>query len=80
MTKYVVIYENVGKSWSASSPDLPKVFAAGCRSRAEARRAMTIGIRVHLESLRKAGKALPAPHHMVGTVSAPVKKAVRAAA
>jgi len=70
MTQYVVIYENLGKSWSASSTDLPKVFAVGCRSRAEARRAMTIGIRVHVESLRKAGKALPKSRHAVGIVSA----------
>jgi predicted RNase H-like HicB family nuclease len=77
MMKYVVIYENVGKSWSASSPDLPKVFAVGCRSRAEARRAMTIAIRVHLDSLQKAGKAVPAPRHMTGTVSATPAKILR---
>ena len=70
MRKYLVIYEQEGKSWAATSPDLPKVFAVGCKSRAEARKAMTVGIRFHLESLRKAGKPLPVSRHQVGTVSA----------
>jgi predicted RNase H-like HicB family nuclease len=75
MRKYLVIYEQEGKSWAASSPDLPKVFAVGCKSRAEARKAMTIGIRFHLESLRKAGMPMPATRHHVGTVSASPSRA-----
>jgi predicted RNase H-like HicB family nuclease len=73
MPKYRIVCERQGKSWAASSPDLPKVFAVGCKSRTDARKAMTLAIRFHLDALRKAGEPLPASRHHVGIVSAPRK-------
>jgi predicted RNase H-like HicB family nuclease len=58
--QYVVVYEPTPSGWSAYVPDLPGCVAAG-DTRPEVERRMREAIALHIESLRRAGEAVPPP-------------------
>jgi len=58
--KYAVIIEQGPSSFGAYVPDLPGCVAAGS-SREEVIELIHDAIELHLESLRAAGEAVPAP-------------------
>jgi predicted RNase H-like HicB family nuclease len=61
VTGYVVIFEGDDEDgYSAYSPDLPGVVAAG-RTREETARLMREAMTEHLELLREAGQPVPEP-------------------
>jgi predicted RNase H-like HicB family nuclease len=61
VTGYVVIFEGDDKSgYSAYSPDLPGVVAAGS-TRSETERLMREAMDGHLELLRETGQSVPEP-------------------
>ncbi len=61
MTGYVVVFEGDEQSgYSACSPDVPGVVAAG-ESRAETEQLMQDAMAEHLELLRELGEAVPQP-------------------
>ena len=60
MTGYAVIIEGEGDSYSAYVPELPGCIATG-RSRAQVEKRIREAIEFHIEGLREAGEAIPAP-------------------
>ena len=56
-------------TWSAYAPDLPGCVATGA-SPDEARADMGVAVRLHLESLRAHGEAVPPARIQVASVSA----------
>jgi predicted RNase H-like HicB family nuclease len=69
VTDYVVIYERAEDGgWGAYLPDLPGCVAVG-ETREEAERLIREGIVIHLDELRRAGRAVPPPSNVAGVVS-----------
>jgi predicted RNase H-like HicB family nuclease len=65
---YVVIFEGDDESgYSAYSPDLPGVIAAG-ETRSEAQRLMVEAMAAHIASLRQAGQPVPEPSEAANVV------------
>jgi predicted RNase H-like HicB family nuclease len=61
MTGYVVVFEGDDESgYSAYSPDLPGVVAAG-QTRSETERLMVEAMAAHISMLREAGQPVPEP-------------------
>jgi predicted RNase H-like HicB family nuclease len=61
MKGYVVVFEGDDKSgYSAYSPDLPGVVAAG-QSRAETEQLMREAMAAHIAMLREQGEPVPSP-------------------
>jgi predicted RNase H-like HicB family nuclease len=59
MTGYVVVFEGDDESgYSAYSPDLPGVIAAG-ETRPETERLMVEAMAAHIDMLRQAGQPVP---------------------
>jgi predicted RNase H-like HicB family nuclease len=58
VTKYVVIVEGAEGSYSAYSPDLPGVVAAG-DTREETMQLMREAIALHIAGLREDGEPIP---------------------
>jgi predicted RNase H-like HicB family nuclease len=58
--KYVVVYEETPRNWSAYVPDLPGCIATG-KTRADVKRHIRQAIRFHLESMREDGEPIPEP-------------------
>jgi hypothetical protein len=48
MAKYRIGFDRRGDRWSTTSPDYPKVFAIGCRSRVDAIEAFKLAIETFL--------------------------------
>jgi predicted RNase H-like HicB family nuclease len=70
MSDYVVIYEQAEDgAWGAYMPDLPGVVALGV-TRLEVGERIQEALAAYADDLRRQGRALPAPHHMAGTVVA----------
>ncbi len=70
MTEYLVIYEQTGDGgWSAYSPDVPGVIAAGA-TREEVERLMQEAIPFHLDALREADQPIPGAVTRAGYVAA----------
>jgi len=59
-SRYLVLIEGSGDSYSGFAPDLPGGVATGS-SREEVERLMAEAIRQHIGSLRSHGEAVPAP-------------------
>jgi len=62
VSKYLVVIEGEGESYSAYAPDLPGCVAAG-DSPEEVERLMQEAIALHVESLRAHGEPVPPPGH-----------------
>lgn len=60
MPRYLVVIEEGADSYGAYVPDLPGCVAAA-ESREETERLIAEAIEFHLEGLRDAGQAIPAP-------------------
>lgn len=60
MTRYLVVFEQAGDSYSAYCPDLPGCIATGS-TREEVERNMDEAIRFHIEGLRQDGAPVPQP-------------------
>src|SRR5438270_12040797 len=60
MSRYLIIIEETANGYSAYSPDLPGVVAAG-KARDSVEREMHDAIEFHLDGLRRAGEPIPAP-------------------
>jgi predicted RNase H-like HicB family nuclease len=60
MSKYLVVIEGFGDTYSAFAPDLPGCVAAG-ESAEDVERLMTEAIGLHIESLRTNGEPVPEP-------------------
>jgi predicted RNase H-like HicB family nuclease len=58
--EYLVVVEKGKKSYGAYVPDLPGCAAAG-ETRREVMKLIREAVALHLESLRKAGEAVPEP-------------------
>ena len=58
--KYVVVFEQTPRNWSAYVPDLPGCIATG-KTRAEVKRHIRQAIRFHLEGMRADGEPIPEP-------------------
>jgi predicted RNase H-like HicB family nuclease len=68
MRGYVVIFEGDDESgYSAYSPDLPGVIAAG-ETRSEAERLMVEAMAAHIAMLRQAGQPVPEPSEAANVV------------
>jgi predicted RNase H-like HicB family nuclease len=68
VSEYVVIYEQAEDGgWWAYSPDLPGVVSTA-DSRREAEHDIREALTLHIEELRRQGKAVPAPGSRAGTV------------
>jgi predicted RNase H-like HicB family nuclease len=68
VTGYVVVFEGDDESgYSAYSPDLPGVVAAG-QTRSEAGRLMREAMAEHISMLRQAGRPVPEPADAVDVV------------
>jgi predicted RNase H-like HicB family nuclease len=67
MIGYAVVIEGEGDSFSGYAPDLPGCVAAGT-SPAEVEALMGEAIRLHIESLRAHGEAVPEPSAVAATV------------
>jgi len=61
MNRYLIILEETETGYSAYSPDLPGCVATGS-TRQETERKIRDAIEFHIEGLRLAGDAVPAPH------------------
>lgn len=61
MNRYLIILEETETGYSAYSPDLPGCVATGS-TRQETEREIRDAIEFHIEGLRLAGDAVPAPH------------------
>lgn len=61
MKKYLVVVEETGTGFSASSPDLPGCIATGA-TREEVEREMREAISFHVDGLRLEGETVPEPH------------------
>lgn len=57
---YLYVIERAGRNLSAYAPDVPGLGVVG-RDRAEIRRRMAEGLRVHLDGLREDGDPIPKP-------------------
>lgn len=66
-SEYVVIFEPGTRNWSAFVPDLPGCAATG-RTRAITEQRIIDAIKMHVESLRFHGEAVPAPTTQAGKV------------
>ena len=66
--QYVVILEQGESSVGAYVPDLPGCVAVA-ETRDEAMELIREAIKLHMESLRENGEAVPAPHSAVATVT-----------
>ncbi len=66
--KYLVIYEKVGRGWSAYVPDLPGLGVAGA-TLDEVKQLMREAIDFHLEGMREHGDPIPAPSVVTEYVS-----------
>jgi predicted RNase H-like HicB family nuclease len=64
VTRYLVVIEGSGESYSGFAPDIPGCVAAG-DSPDEVERLMKEAIPLHLESLAEHGEAVPAPETLV---------------
>lgn len=62
MSKYLVVIEGEGDSYSAYAPDLPGCVAAG-DSPQGVERLMQEAIALHVESLGEQGEPVPPPGH-----------------
>ncbi len=60
MSEYLVVIEHEGQSWGAYCPDLPGVGVVA-DTRAEVEQLIREAVSFHLEGLRQAGEAIPAP-------------------
>jgi len=60
LTKYLVVIEGGGDSWSAYVPDLPGCVSAGS-SREEVERLIREAIALHIEAMREHGEPIPPP-------------------
>jgi predicted RNase H-like HicB family nuclease len=58
--EYLVVVEKGKNSYGAYVPDLPGCVAVG-DSRREVLKLIREGIKLHIETLREAGKPIPAP-------------------
>ena len=58
--KYLVVYEETPRNWSAYVPDLPGCIATG-KTRAEVKRHIRQAIRFHLDGIREDGEPIPEP-------------------
>ena len=67
MSKYLVVIEGEGESYSAYAPDLPGCVAGG-DSPEEVERLMQEAIALHVESLRAHGEPVPPPSAAAATV------------
>jgi predicted RNase H-like HicB family nuclease/predicted RNA binding protein YcfA (HicA-like mRNA interferase family) len=67
MSGYAVIIEGDGTSYSGYAPDLPGCIATGS-SPDEVEQLMREAIRLHIESLRAHGEAVPRPSAAAATV------------
>jgi predicted RNase H-like HicB family nuclease len=68
VTRYVVVIEGSGDSYSAFAPDLPGCVAAG-GSPEEVERLMSEAVSLHIESLSAHGEAVPKPQAEVRYVA-----------
>ena len=68
VSRYVVVIEGSGDSYSASVPDLPGCVAAGA-TLDEVERLIVEAIRLHIESLSAHGEAVPEPQAEVRFVA-----------
>jgi predicted RNase H-like HicB family nuclease len=68
MTRYLVVIEGSGKSYSAFAPDLPGCVAAG-DSPKEVERLMAEAVPLHIESLSAHGEVVPEPQAEVRYVA-----------
>ncbi len=69
MTYAIVIEQADDGSWSAYVPDLPGCVACGDTIE-EARCEIAEAVRLHLESLREHGEAIPPPRTVTDRVTA----------
>ncbi len=60
MHKYLIVIEKAKHNYSAYSPDVPGCIATGSTEK-EVEQRMREAIRMHLDSLRKDGLAVPLP-------------------
>jgi predicted RNase H-like HicB family nuclease len=68
VTGYVVVFEGDDESgYSAYSPDLPGVVAAGA-TRQETQALMIEAMAAHLDFLRETGQPVPEPRETAGVV------------
>lgn len=58
--EYLVVVEKGPSSYGAYVPDLPGCVAAA-ETRREVRKLIREGIALHIQALRRAGEAVPAP-------------------
>ena len=58
--RYTIVIERTTTNYSAYVPDLPGCVATGA-TRDETIEAMSEAIRLHIESLRRRGEAVPGP-------------------
>ena len=68
VTRYIVVIEGSGDSYSAFAPDLPGCVAAG-DSPEEVERLMSEAVPLHIESLSAHGEAVPKPQAEVRYVA-----------
>lgn len=59
--KYAIVIERGENSWGAYVPDLPGCVAVA-ETKAEVTRLIREAVEFHLEGMREAGEAIPAPH------------------
>ena len=68
MTGYIVVFEGDEESgYSAYSPDLPGVVAAG-QTRSETERLMVEAMAAHISMLRQEGQPVPEPADAIDVV------------
>lgn len=60
MSEYLVVIEHEADSWGAYCPDLPGLGVVA-DTRAEVEQLIREAVAFHLEGLREAGDAIPAP-------------------
>jgi predicted RNase H-like HicB family nuclease len=65
--RYAVVYEQSPNNYAAYVPDLPGCIATG-ETRDEVERLIRDGIRLHLDSMRRNGEAIPPATTTVGSV------------
>lgn len=68
MTRYLIVIEGSGESYSGFAPDIPGCVAAG-ESPNEVERLMKEAIPLHLESLAAHGEAVPGPETLARYVA-----------
>ena len=65
--KYVVVYEQTPKNWSAYVPDLPGCVAAA-DTRAEVEGLIREAIALHIAAMRESNESVPEPGAWTGLV------------